>query len=95
VADPVSWFMIEKGWAVEAVDGTHVGKVEEVIGDSSADIFSGLTMSSGLLRRPRYVPAERVAEIRDGSVRLSLGPAEVERLRDYEEPPPSEQIRPA
>ena len=40
-----------------------VGRIEEVAGDSSADIFSGLAISTGMLKRPHYVPAEQVAEI--------------------------------
>jgi hypothetical protein len=35
-----------------------------------------------------------VAEITEGRVRLELGKDEVERLPEYTEPPPSEQIQP-
>ncbi len=93
-AEPVSWFLIEPGWTVEAADETEVGTVEEVFGDSSLDIFNGLTVATGLLKRARYVPAELVAEILDGRVRLSIGPDEVERLEERERRPPSEEIRP-
>jgi len=92
--EPVSWFLIEKGWAVEAADGDEVAKVEEVIGDSSAGIFNGLAIATGLLERMRYVPAEIVADIREGAVRLAVGADEVDRLEDYEGTPPSEEIRP-
>ncbi len=93
-SEPVSWLLIERGWNVEATDGTEVGKVEEVVGDSGHDIFSGLTVASGLLKRPRYVPAENVGEITEGRVRLSISADEFERLGEYEEPPPSERILP-
>jgi hypothetical protein len=86
--------MIEPGWTVEAADGDEVGSVEEVAGDSSHDIFNGLTVATRLLRRPRYVPAELVSEIVEGRVRLSIGREEVEQLAEHREPPPSEQIRP-
>jgi hypothetical protein len=92
--EPVSWFLIEPGWKVEAADGRQVGTVDEVVGDSSHDIFNGLSVTTGILGRPRYVPAESVTEIRDGSIRLSLRQDEFERLDEHEEPPPSEQIRP-
>jgi hypothetical protein len=93
-SEPVSWLLIERGWTVEAVDGTEVGKVEETVGDSSHDIFNGLTVATGLLGRPRYVPAEDVAEITEGRVRLVIDADEFGRLEGYDEPPPSEQLRP-
>lgn len=86
--------MIERGWPVESSDGQEVGKVDETIGDSSRDIFNGLSVATGVLGRPRYVPAERVAEIEEGRVRLSISADEFEQLDEYEQPPPSEQIRP-
>jgi hypothetical protein len=91
---PVSWLVIEPGWDVVDADGNHVGKVHEVIGDSGEDIFNGLAVSTGLLARPQYVPAERVAEITDGRVHLSLRSDEVEQLEEHEQPPPSEELRP-
>lgn len=93
-SEPVSWLLVERGWKVEAADGSELGKVEETVGDSSLDIFSGLTVATGLLSTPRYVPAERVAEITDGRIRLAIDPDEFNRLDEYEQPPPSEQIRP-
>jgi hypothetical protein len=86
VADPVSWFLIERGWEVVGSDGSKFGTVEEVLGDSSLDIFDGLSISTGLLGKPRYVPAELVHEIVEGAVRLSIGQDEVERLDEYDEP---------
>jgi hypothetical protein len=94
MADPVSWLLIERGWQVVDADGNDVGKVEEVVGDSGRDIFNGLTIATGLFARGQYVPAEQVAEITEGQVRLSLSKAEIEHLPEYSEPPPSEQIQP-
>lgn len=87
--DPVSWFLIERGWEVGASDGDKLGTVEEVLGDSSHDIFDGLSVGAGLLGKPRYVPAEIVAEIVEGRVTLSIGPDEFERLDKHEAPPPT------
>ena len=92
--DPVSWLLVEQGWEVVDRDGEQVGKVEEVVGDSGRDIFNGLTLATGLFARGQYVPAEQVAEITEGRVQLELGKDEVERLPEYTEPPPSEQIHP-
>jgi hypothetical protein len=90
--DPVSWFVIEPGWKVTAADGSDLGKVDSVLGDADEDIFNGLAVSHGLLRKPRYVPAELVTRISDGHVRLAVSEEEFDRLDEHSDPPPSEQI---
>jgi hypothetical protein len=94
MADPVSWFVIEPGWKVLDAEGAEVGAVDEVVGDSSNDIFNGLAISTSLLGKPRYVPAERVAAITEGSVQLALSKAELEPLGEYKEPPTTAEILP-
>ena len=94
MADPVSWLLIEAGWKVRAADGSEVGEVDEVVGDSNADIFDGLAIATTRFGKPRYVPSEQVAEITEGTVALSLTPAQVEQLREYLEPATSAQIEP-
>lgn len=91
--DPVAWLVIERGWAVVAADGTDVGKVEEMIGDTGKDIFNGLSISTGLMSKPKYVPSERVRLITDGRVELDLSQEAIEQLDDHEPQPPSEQFR--
>jgi hypothetical protein len=91
---PASWLTVERGWKVEGANGEDLGKVEETVGDSTRDIFNGLTVASGFFSRARYVPAEKVEEIRHELVRLSIGDDEFKKLDHYEEPPPSEQIEP-
>src|SRR5207244_5418764 len=93
-ADPVSWFLIEHGWKVVASDGTAVGAVDEVVGDTGKDIFNGISVSPGLLKRPRYVPAEEVAQIAEGELRRALSKGEFDRLGEHEEPPASAEILP-
>jgi hypothetical protein len=94
MSDPVSWFLIEPGWKVLDANGDEVGRVEEVVGDSGVDIFNGLAISKGLLGARRYVPAEVVSAITEGSVQLQLSGDEIDRLDEYKEPPPSEELRP-
>jgi Uncharacterized protein conserved in bacteria (DUF2171) len=94
MADPVSWFVIEPGWKVLDAEGAEVGAVDEVVGDSSNDIFNGLAISTSLLGKPRYVPAERVAAITEDSVQLALSKAELESLGEYKEPPTTAEILP-
>lgn len=94
MADPVSWLVIERGWEVLDADGQEVGRVEETVGDSTHDIFNGLTIATGLLAHGRYVPAEEVGEITEGQVRLKLRKGEVDNLPEHKEPPAQERIEP-
>jgi hypothetical protein len=94
MADPVSWFVIEPGWRVVDANGEDVGRVEEVVGDSGNDIFNGLAIATQMLGRPRYVPAEHVGSIVEGSVQLSITEDQVAQLGEYEEPPTSAEILP-
>ncbi len=87
-SDPVSWFMIEPGWKVVDAQGNEAGRVEEVVGDTGADIFSGLSISVGLLRGHRYVPAELVGTITEGQLQLKVGRGELDSLEEYLQPPP-------
>jgi len=91
--DPVSWLLIEPGWTVVARDGAEVGKVEEIVGDTGKDIFNGLSVTTGLLGKPKYVPAERVRAMTEGRVELDLSAEDVEALDEHDLQPPSEQFR--
>jgi hypothetical protein len=84
VSDPVSWFLIEPGWKVVDASGAHVGRIEQVVGDIENDIFNGLAISTRLLGKSRYVPAEQVSEIIEGQVQLTLPSEQVERLKEHE-----------
>jgi hypothetical protein len=92
--DPVSWFLIEPGWTVVDEGGAEVGSVDEVVGDSSDDIFNGLSISTSLLGRPRYVPSEQVGQITEGRVQLRISKEQAERLGEYEEAATSAEILP-
>ncbi len=92
MADPVAWLVIETGWEVVGSDGERLGEVQEVIGDTNADIFDGLSVSTGLLKKPKYVASERVGVIVEGRVALDLAKDDFERLDEYDEPPPSERF---
>jgi hypothetical protein len=83
MSEPVSWLVIEPGWTVEASDRQEVGTVHEVLGDAEADIFDGLAVVHGLLKRARYVPAESVGEITEGRVALTLTADAFSRLGEY------------
>jgi hypothetical protein len=92
--DPVSWFLIEPGWKVVDAQGGEIGRVEEVVGDSNADIFNGLAVSTGLLSDARYVPSESVKGITEGCIELDLSNDDLKQLSKHDEPPVSEEILP-
>ena len=94
MADPVSWYLIEQGWDVVGSDGEQLGTIEETVGDSTRDIFDGLTVGTGLLSKPRYVPAELVGEIVEGRVALTIDKGRFEGLEEYEPPATTEQVEP-
>lgn len=90
----VSWLVIERGWAVVTSDGESAGRIDELVGDSGMDIFSGVTVRTGVVGTPRFVPAEHVRAIVEGRVELDLTKREVDELDEYREPPEQAEIRP-
>ena len=94
MADPVSWFLIRSGWTVVSADGHEIGRVDEVTGDETHDIFDGLAVATSVLGKPRYVPAERVGTIEEGTVHLTLTRDECAGLKEYLEPATSAEIEP-
>jgi hypothetical protein len=86
--DPASWLVVEPGWNVVDSDGNEVGRVERVLGDQNADIFSGLLISTGLFTGHRYVPSENVGAIEEGRVHLLLGGDAIKQLSAETGPEP-------
>jgi hypothetical protein len=78
--------MVEVGHPVAAPDGEEIGKVDEVLGDNTTDIFDGLAILTGLVGKPKYVPSELVASIDTDAVRLTIGKDELDRLEEYTPP---------
>ena len=84
--DPISWKGVEKGWPVYDRDGEQVGTVHEIAGDVEADIFDGFGVKTGgALSADKYVPAEIVASIAVGEIRLTIPGNEVPPLEDMRE----------
>jgi hypothetical protein len=83
--DPVSWKAVEKGWAVYDRAGDEVGEIHEIAGDESADIFDGFGIKAHTIGGVKYVPAEIVASIAVGEVRLTISGADVASLEDLHE----------
>ncbi|MES1246169.1 MAG: DUF2171 domain-containing protein [Actinomycetota bacterium] len=93
MADPVAWKVIERGWAVYDVDGQRVGAVDQIVGDTEADIFDGIAIDDSVLGPKKYVPSEDVARIEDGAVHLTIPGDGVGTLEDMRAAP-QEQILP-
>ena len=94
MGDPVSWLLIRSGWRVVSSDGTDVGRVDEVAGDDMHDIFDGLAVATSALSKPRYVPAEQVGMIEEGTVHLTISSSDFSGLGDYLEPATQVRIEP-
>jgi len=88
MADPVSWLLVEPGWAVVDGDGNSLGEVREVVGDTTADIFDGLHVSGA--EGDWYVAATRIGRIVEGEVEASL---ESPGAADPEAPPGGTELR--
>ena len=83
--DPVAWKAVEKGWPVYDREGEEVGQIEEIAGDENADIFDGFAIKTHAREHLKYVPAEIVASIAVGEVRLTIAGGAVAPLDDMRE----------
>lgn len=80
----VSWMTLEPGTKVVTREGEELGSIGEVVADHQKDIFSGVTVRSGLLSKDTFVPADKIDQMTEGSVRLTISKAEADALEDYE-----------
>lgn len=94
MSNSVSWLAIKPGWKVLSAEGAEIGEVDEVVGDDTTDIFDGISIALSALSQPRYAAAEQIADIEEGSVRLSLARPQAELLAQYMQPATSVEIEP-
>ncbi|CAN5609766.1 hypothetical protein BH20ACT21_BH20ACT21_01160 [soil metagenome] len=80
---PIAWPALKEGTPVHDSTGAEIGKVGRVVADKEKDIFSGITVTSGILSTERFAPADFVGRITETSVELILEAAEAERLEPY------------
>jgi hypothetical protein len=83
----VSWKAIEADADVVVAEGDVAGRVGRVVGDTDADVFSGLTVVVHALAGERFVAAERVTGIWEDRVEIDLPRESLEGLPDYEDAP--------
>jgi hypothetical protein len=89
----VAWKAIEEGADVVATDGEVHGRVSRVVGDSNADVFTGLAITTSAFGGERFVEAERVRGIWSRRVEVDLAPEAFADLPPHEEVP-SVRVRP-
>ena len=80
---PIAWPALKEGTAVYDSTGAEIGRVGKVVADQQQDIFSGITVTSGIFSTERFAPAEIVGRITESTVELNLGADEAERLEPY------------
>ena len=83
----VSWKVIDSGAEVVSSDGEKTAKVSRVVGDSDADVFTGLAVNVGILGGERFIPSERVQGIWADRIQVDLSKADMESLPEYEDAP--------
>jgi hypothetical protein len=83
----VSWKAIEANAKVLARGGEEAGQVSRVVGDQTADVFTGLALSGGVLSGERFLAAERVTAIWPDAVQTDLDAAGLDGLPPFDETP--------
>jgi hypothetical protein len=89
----VAWKAIEENAQVFSTEGEAVAKVSKVVGDTEADVFTGLAISLRVLGRSRFVESERVRAIWPDRVELDLTREQIEALPEHDDPP-AERLQP-
>jgi len=83
----VSWKAIEADAEVVSAEGVVAGRVSRVVGDTDADVFSGLAIVPLAHAGERFIAAERVTGIWPNRVEVDLTPESIAGLPEYEEAP--------
>jgi hypothetical protein len=83
----VAWTAIEAGARVIGSDGGELGKVEEIVGDAEADIFTGLSIEVDGHDTPRFVDADAVTAIWPSRVSVAVPASAADSLPEHRETP--------
>ena len=82
MADPVSWLLIEPGLAGRSTRAAAtIGRSKRSPATRTPTSSTGSRSRPGCSRRPKYVPAEQVGAITEGTVQLTLDAERVRRAR--------------
>jgi hypothetical protein len=88
----VAYAALEEGTPVVTRDGQEIGKVKRVLADYEEDIFDGLILDTP--GGDRFVDAERLADIYEHAVVLSLSNEEAAHLPELAPRPPVVEVDP-
>src|SRR5690349_5441864 len=88
----ISYKLLERGTAVHASDGAHVGAVERVLENRREQIFDGIVIST--VHGLRFVDAPEVGRITELRVTLSIDAAAAAELPEPDQGAPEYQARP-
>ncbi len=83
----VAWKAIEPNADVIASDGSVCARVSRIVGDTNADVFTGLAVLVGTFGGERFLAAERVRGIWPDRVEVDLSPDDVAGLPKHEDAP--------
>jgi hypothetical protein len=86
-APQVAWKAIEEDANVFSSEGERVGRVSRIVGDPTADVFTGLAIVVDTFGGERFLAAERVRGIWPDRVDVDLASADFERLPKHEDAP--------
>lgn len=89
----VAWKAIEEGADVVASNGEVAAHVTRIVGDSDADVFTGLAVNTSTFGGERLIEAERVRGIWSRRVEVDLPPEAFDDLPPHEDVP-SVRVRP-
>lgn len=80
----IAWLALQEGTSIIGSDGEQVGKVGEVIADREKDIFSGVTFKPGLMDAAVFIPADKIGDLTESEVTLTIPAAEAAALEPYD-----------
>jgi hypothetical protein len=88
----ISYKLLERGTAVHAIDGEHVGVVLRVLENPREHIFDGIVI--GTDAGERFVDAPEVGRIAERRVTLTIDAEEASRLPEPDAGAPEFQVNP-
>lgn len=80
---PRSWRAVLRATPVISSDGVEIGTVHEVLGWDQEDIFHGIVVRQGAPGDDREIHADRVTEITNHKIAITLTAQEVRELEPH------------
>jgi len=81
----LAWKAMLADTSVVSSDGDTVGTVADVLGSEAEDIFHGIVVREGILRKDVMIPADRVVRITNRRITVSMTAEATRELPPYQE----------